>query len=43
MSILPLNDLGVNENLAYEEVRIEIFDQQVKRLRNKEVDFVKVL
>ncbi|KAK4737909.1 hypothetical protein R3W88_001606 [Solanum pinnatisectum] len=43
VSILPLEGLGVNENLSYEEVPIEILDRQVKRLRNKEIASVKVL
>ena len=43
VSILPLEGLGVNENLSYEEVPVEILDRQVKKLRNKEVAFVKVL
>ena len=42
VSILLLEGLGVNENLSYEEVPVEIFDQ-VKKLRNKEVASVKVL
>ncbi|XP_069151983.1 uncharacterized protein [Solanum lycopersicum] len=42
-SILPGYGLGVDENLSYEEVPIAILDQQVKRLRNKEVSTVKVL
>ncbi|WMV25070.1 hypothetical protein MTR67_018455 [Solanum verrucosum] len=42
-SIVPLEGLGVNENLSYEEVSIEILGQQVKKLRNKEVAPVKVL
>ncbi|WMV41047.1 hypothetical protein MTR67_034432, partial [Solanum verrucosum] len=33
----------VDESLSYEEVPVEILDQQVKRLRNKEVVSVKVL
>ena len=33
----------MNENVSYEEVPIEILDRQVKTLRNKEVDSVKVL
>ncbi|WMV37537.1 hypothetical protein MTR67_030922 [Solanum verrucosum] len=41
--ILPLEGLGVDENLSYEEVPVEILDRQVKRLRNKEVASVKVL
>ncbi|KAK4727518.1 hypothetical protein R3W88_032435 [Solanum pinnatisectum] len=43
ISILPLESLGVDENLSYEEVPVEILDQQVKRLRNKELVSVKVL
>ncbi|KAK4737357.1 hypothetical protein R3W88_001054 [Solanum pinnatisectum] len=43
VSILPLEGLGVDENLSYEEVPIENLDRQVKRLRNKEVVSVKVL
>ena len=34
--------LGVDENLFYEEVRIEILEHQVKRLRNKGVVTVMV-
>ena len=42
-SILPIVGLGVNENLSYEEVPVEILDHQVKKLRNKDVSTVKVL
>ncbi|WMV50560.1 hypothetical protein MTR67_043945 [Solanum verrucosum] len=42
-SIVPLEGLGVDENLSYEEVLVEILDWQVKKLRNKEIAFVKVL
>ncbi|WMV45679.1 hypothetical protein MTR67_039064 [Solanum verrucosum] len=42
-SIIPLGGLGVNENLFDEEVPVENLDRQVKKLRNKEVAFVKVL
>ena len=41
-SILPIEYLGVIENLSYEEVSVEILDRQVKRLRNKEVTSVRV-
>ncbi|XP_015068747.1 uncharacterized protein LOC107013322 [Solanum pennellii] len=41
VSILPLQGLGVDENISYEEVPFEILDRQVKRLRNKEVASVK--
>ena len=42
-SILPIEDLGVQENLFYEEVVVEILDRQVKKLRNKDVASVMVL
>ncbi|KAH0652607.1 hypothetical protein KY289_030285 [Solanum tuberosum] len=42
-SIVSLEGLEVKENLAYEEVPVEILDQQVKELKNKEVASVKVL
>ena len=42
-SILPIEGLGVDENLSYYEVPVEILDRQVKRLRNKEVSTVRVL
>ena len=43
VSILSMEGLGVDENLSYEEVTVEILDRQVKKLRNKEVASVKVL
>ncbi|XP_069144097.1 uncharacterized protein [Solanum lycopersicum] len=42
-SILPVEGLGVGEDLYYEEVHVEILDRQVKRLRNKEIATVKML
>ncbi|WMV32773.1 hypothetical protein MTR67_026158 [Solanum verrucosum] len=39
----PLEELGVNENLSYKEVPVEILHLEVKKLRNKEVTSVKVL
>ncbi|WMV24621.1 hypothetical protein MTR67_018006, partial [Solanum verrucosum] len=39
----PLEGLKIKENLAYEEVPVEILERQVKRLRNKEVASMKVL
>ncbi|WMV46376.1 hypothetical protein MTR67_039761, partial [Solanum verrucosum] len=41
VTIIPLEGLGFDESLSYEE--IEILDGQVKRLRNKEVSSVKIL
>ena len=42
-STLPIEGLGVKDNLSYEEVPVQILDRQVKKLRNKEVASVKVL
>ena len=42
-SILPIEGLGVKDNLSYEDVPVQLFDWQVKKLRNKEVVSVKVL
>ena len=42
-SILPVKGLGVDEDLSYEEVPVEILDRQIKRLRNKDIATVKVL
>ncbi|XP_027767761.1 uncharacterized protein LOC114074039 [Solanum pennellii] len=41
--ILPLEGLGVKQDLSDEEVPVEILDGQVEKLRNKEVASVKVL
>ncbi|XP_069145572.1 uncharacterized protein [Solanum lycopersicum] len=43
VSILPIEGLGVDEHLSYEEVLIEILDRQVNQLRNNAVASVKVL
>ena len=43
VSILPLERLGVKEDISYEEVPFEILDRQFKKLRNKKVASVKVL
>ena len=40
--ILPIEGLGVKDNLSYDEVPVQILDMQVKKLRNKEVVSVKV-
>ncbi|TMW90001.1 hypothetical protein EJD97_016311 [Solanum chilense] len=42
-SIISIEGVGVQENLYDDEVPVEILDRQVKKLRNKEVAFVKVL
>ena len=47
VSVIPIyssyEGLGVKDNLSYEEVPIQILDRQAKKLRNKEVAFVKEL
>ncbi|WMV38365.1 hypothetical protein MTR67_031750 [Solanum verrucosum] len=40
---MSLESHGIKESLSYEEIPVEILDWQVKKLRNKEVAFVKVL
>src|SRR5687767_6276705 len=42
-TIVPLEDVTIEDDLTYEEVPVEILDRQVKRLRNKEIASVKVL
>ena len=42
-SILPVEGLGVDEDLSYDEVPTEILDRQIKRLRNNEIATLKVL
>ena len=42
-SIHPIEGLGVDENLSYEEVLVKTLDRQVKKLRNREVASVKIL
>ncbi|WMV25578.1 hypothetical protein MTR67_018963 [Solanum verrucosum] len=42
-SIVCLEGLEVKENLSYVRSLVEILDQKVKKLRNKEGTFVKVL
>ncbi|XP_069143396.1 uncharacterized protein [Solanum lycopersicum] len=42
-SIRPIEGLGVKDNLSDEEAPVQILDRQVKKLRNKELAFVKVL
>lgn len=42
-SINHIEGLGVEENISYEEVLVEILDSKVQRLRNKEMVSVNVL
>ena len=39
----PSESWGIQDSLSYEEIPVEVFDFQVRRLRNKEVSLVKVL
>ena len=43
VSILHFKVVGVDENLSYEEMQVEILDRQVKKLRSKELSSIKVL
>ena len=35
--IIPTKDIGIKDNLSYEEICIQILDRQVLKLRTKEV------
>ncbi|WMV08343.1 hypothetical protein MTR67_001728 [Solanum verrucosum] len=41
--IIPTENIGMKENLSYEDVPVKILDHQVHKLRTKEVASVKVL
>ncbi|WMV24222.1 hypothetical protein MTR67_017607 [Solanum verrucosum] len=41
--IIPIEDIGINDRLSYEEIPVQILDRQVRKLRTKEVPSVKVL
>ncbi|WMV25537.1 hypothetical protein MTR67_018922 [Solanum verrucosum] len=41
--IIPMENIGIKDNLSYEEIPVEILDRQVRKLRTKEVVSVKVL
>ncbi|KAH0748617.1 hypothetical protein KY290_027849 [Solanum tuberosum] len=41
--IIPIEDIGIKDNLSYEEIPVQILDRQVRKLRTKEVASVKVL
>ncbi|WMV46030.1 hypothetical protein MTR67_039415 [Solanum verrucosum] len=43
MSIVPLEGLGVEKNISYEEVPIEILGHQIRKLRNEQVASMKVI
>ena len=42
-SIVPLQSVEVKDSISYEDVLVEILEQQVRRLRNNEVTSIKVL
>ncbi|WMV33258.1 hypothetical protein MTR67_026643 [Solanum verrucosum] len=41
--IVPIENIGIKDNLSYEEIPIQNLDCQVRKLRTKEVALVKVL
>ncbi|WMV59480.1 hypothetical protein MTR67_052865 [Solanum verrucosum] len=41
--IIPTEDIGIKDNLSYEEILVQILDRQVRKLRTKEVASVKIL
>ena len=41
--ILPIEGLGVKDNLSYEEVLVQLLHRNVKKLQNKEVASIKEL
>ncbi|WMV32537.1 hypothetical protein MTR67_025922 [Solanum verrucosum] len=41
--IIPTEDIGIKDNLSYEEIPVQILDRQVRKLRTNEVASIKVL
>ncbi|WMV37883.1 hypothetical protein MTR67_031268 [Solanum verrucosum] len=41
--IIPTEDIGIKDNLSYEEIPVQILDRQIHKLRTKEVASIKVL
>ncbi|WMV14684.1 hypothetical protein MTR67_008069 [Solanum verrucosum] len=41
--IIPTEDIGIKENLSYDEIHVQILDRQVRKLTTKEVASIKVL
>jgi len=41
--IVPTENIGIKDNLSYEEVPVEILDRQINKLRTKEVASAKFL
>ena len=42
-SIIPIENIGINDSLSNEEIPVQILDRQVRKVRTKEVASVKVL
>lgn len=41
--VIPIRNVGVNDNLSYEKLSVQILDFQVHKLRTKEVVSIRVL
>ncbi|WMV37158.1 hypothetical protein MTR67_030543 [Solanum verrucosum] len=41
--IIPIEDIGINDGLSFEEIPVQILDRQFHKLRIKEVASAKVL
>ncbi|XP_049348533.1 uncharacterized protein LOC125813085 [Solanum verrucosum] len=41
--IVPVENIGIRDNLSYVEILVQILDRQIRKLRTKEVASVKVL
>ncbi|XP_070010746.1 uncharacterized protein [Nicotiana sylvestris] len=41
--VVPINDVQITEELKYDEIPVAILDQQIRKLRNKEIVSLKVL
>ena len=39
---IPTTNVGIKDNLSYEEISVQIIDRQVCKLRTKEVTSIKV-
>ncbi|XP_070056986.1 uncharacterized protein [Nicotiana tomentosiformis] len=42
-AIAPVETIEVNEELSYEEIPVAIIHRQLRKLRNKEIAYIKVL
>ncbi|WMV37170.1 hypothetical protein MTR67_030555 [Solanum verrucosum] len=41
--IIPTENIGIKDNLSYEDIHVQILDRHVRKLRTKEVTSIKVL